>query len=125
MPYVRKVVRQIIGYQAGLDQFLEGLEYTKDENLGLAVTDITEDIGNLNYIITKICLYWLGKSPRYGDYNAVIGALECAKMELYRRHIATYEDRKIEINGDVTDGQPLEPTRSAYQLGPVDRCDGW
>jgi hypothetical protein len=107
VPYITKIARRVIGWQAGLDDFLEGLDRTKDENLGLAVSDVTQDIGNLNYIITRICLYWLGKSPRYRDYNAVVGALECAKLELYRRQLAAYEDEKIAINGEVeTDSLP-------------------
>lgn len=55
--------------------------------------------GQLNYIITKILLSTNPK--RYRDYNALIGVLECVKLELYRRQISIYEDRKIEENGDV------------------------
>jgi hypothetical protein len=38
------------------------------------------------------------------DYQAIndcLGALEGAKLELYRRVAAPYEDRKIQENGDV------------------------
>ena len=35
------------------------------------------------------------------NLNAIIGALECAKLELYRRVAAPYEDDKIIENGDV------------------------
>ena len=31
----------------------------------------------------------------------MVGVLECAKLELYRRMAAPYEDEKIEDNGDV------------------------
>jgi hypothetical protein len=31
----------------------------------------------------------------------VVGALECAKLELYRRLAAPYEDQKIKLNGDA------------------------
>jgi hypothetical protein len=34
-------------------------------------------------------------------YNDVIGALECCKLELYRRMVAPYENTKIKENGDV------------------------
>ena len=55
--------------------------------------------GELNYLITKILL---GTRPRgYSNYNALIGVLECVKLELYRRAVAPYEDEKIEENGDV------------------------
>ena len=38
---------------------------------------------------------------KYSEINSVIGVLECAKMELYRRIAAPYEDKKCEENGDV------------------------
>ena len=57
------------------------------------------DVGILNYAITYLLL---GAKPmRYADYNALIGVLECAKLELYRRQIAKYEEEKIVENGDV------------------------
>ena len=37
----------------------------------------------------------------YAACNTVIGALECAKLELYRRIIGPYEDKAIEKNGDI------------------------
>lgn len=58
--------------------------------------------GQLNYQITKLCLEYITEMGRcYDNYNAVIGALECTKLELYRRMVAPYEDKKIEMNGDV------------------------
>lgn len=59
------------------------------------------DPGILNYRLTKVLIEWLGKEPHYADFDAAIGALECAKMELYRRSVAAYEDSAIERNGDV------------------------
>jgi hypothetical protein len=58
--------------------------------------------GVLNLQITKLCLEYLetaGKS--YWECNDVIGALECCKLEFYRRLVAPYEDIKIKENGDV------------------------
>ena len=59
--------------------------------------------GELNYIITRIVLARLANTliPSYEDYNSVIGALECAKLELYRRRLSLLEDRKAIENGDV------------------------
>ena len=37
----------------------------------------------------------------YSRINELIGVLECAKIELYRRIAAPYEDDKSRINGDV------------------------
>jgi hypothetical protein len=65
------------------------------------------DPGELNYKLTNICLKYLysqaycGGEPNYRRFNEVIGALECAKQELYRRAVAPYKDKKIEENGDV------------------------
>lgn len=101
MPYIPKAARRLIDYQAGLDDFVKGLRDTSNHMLGLEVKDVTVDSGNLNYIITRICLYWLGKNPCYADYNAVIGALESAKLELYRRQVVPYEEVKKELNGEV------------------------
>ena len=37
----------------------------------------------------------------YVKLNELIGVLECAKLELYRRVASPYEDEKVESNGDV------------------------
>jgi hypothetical protein len=57
--------------------------------------------GDLNYVITKIVRDYLGNVPTYADFTAAIGVLESAKLELYRRMIAPYEDQKLKENGDV------------------------
>jgi len=46
--------------------------------------------------------YLAQKGPiRYANINEVIGVLECAKLELYRRIAVPYEDVKKEQSGDV------------------------
>lgn len=57
--------------------------------------------GRLNYIICMLVKSFIAKSESYASYNAMIGALECAKLELYRRMAASYEDTKCVLNGDV------------------------
>lgn len=57
--------------------------------------------GNLNYCISTLADNLLIDNFSYGELNKIIGALECAKLELYRRLAAPYEDQKIIINGDV------------------------
>jgi hypothetical protein len=58
--------------------------------------------GELNYAITILCLEYLAQGKvNYARMNEVMGALECAKMELYRRLISQYEDQKMAENGDV------------------------
>ena len=58
--------------------------------------------GDINYLVTQLCQTFLElKGESYATYNELIGALECCKLELYRRKIAIYEDKKIKSNGDV------------------------
>lgn len=61
----------------------------------------TGPAGVLNYVVTKLVIAFLGAGPTYARINAAIGALECAKLEAYRRLAAPYEDTKKEENGDV------------------------
>lgn len=61
-----------------------------------------EHCGELNYILTlMVHNYIKRKGLRYQHINDVIGALEGAKTEFYRRVAAPYEDQKISDNGDV------------------------
>lgn len=57
--------------------------------------------GELNYLITQVVIDFLGSNPDYTRFNAAVGAVESAKLELYRRMVAPYEDRKIKEHGDV------------------------
>lgn len=58
--------------------------------------------GELNYFLTKIIDHYIfSHGKNYNSINDVIGVLECAKLELYRRIAAPYEDSKIQQNGDV------------------------
>ena len=61
-----------------------------------------ENAGQLNYVITMLCNEYLTKKGRnYENYNSVIGVLECAKLEYYRRAVVGYENEKIKDNGDL------------------------
>lgn len=58
--------------------------------------------GELNYEITRLIQgYFIENGGRYQQINDVLGALEGAKAEFYRRIVAPYEDKKIAENGDV------------------------
>ncbi len=58
--------------------------------------------GELNYEITMLCKDYLrNRGENYHTYNDIIGAIECAKLEWYRRMVTPYEDLKIKENGDV------------------------
>ena len=58
--------------------------------------------GELNYYLTRLCEeYWTCFGPNYATINDIVGALEGAKLEFYRRIAVPYEDKKILENGDV------------------------
>lgn len=60
------------------------------------------EAGELNYLVTKLCDAFLMKTGlSYKNINQAIGALECAKLELYRRIASPYEDDKARLNGEV------------------------
>ena len=64
--------------------------------------DVSPSEGDMNYIITILLLTYLSvKGESYATYNSIIGILECVKQEIYRRKISGYENKKIDINGDV------------------------
>jgi len=58
--------------------------------------------GTLNYLFTKLLLKCFGdEKVGYLEYERLIGILECCKLELYRKAVSEYEDKKIFENGDV------------------------
>lgn len=59
--------------------------------------------GELNYVITKIATAWLDSigPVGYTELACLVGTLETLKLELVRRCLDPYEDRKRKENGDV------------------------
>ena len=58
--------------------------------------------GELNYMVTDKCLAYLDlQRESYQTYNDIIGVLECAKQEFYRKLVSKYEDKKCTENGEV------------------------
>jgi hypothetical protein len=65
--------------------------------------------GELTFKLTHECLEYLERSkaakvPKWEERANIIMALECVKIEFYRRMLAYYEDYKILENGDVFGG---------------------
>lgn len=59
-------------------------------------------VGELNFAITRLCRRYFEPGPHdYTAVNEIVGALECAKQEWYRRIAVPLEDLKRAINGDV------------------------
>jgi len=87
MPYIKRMDRA--RYFVGLDELA-----------GMMVNSCNP--GDLNYIISMVCAHYMSiKGQSYTHFNDVIGVLESAKLEFYRRKVAPYEDEKIKENGDV------------------------
>jgi len=58
--------------------------------------------GNLQYLIALLTKSFMtDKEKKYQDHNDVMGALDGAAREYYRRKVAPYEQEKINENGDV------------------------
>ena len=74
----------------------------EDQHNGLQPEMAITTPGELNYSLTQACLNYLRQGPVcYERLNAVIGALESAKLEMYRRVVVPYEETKLKENGDV------------------------
>lgn len=54
--------------------------------------------GYVNYFLFKLAKK---TCKNYSEYRDFLGELEAAKLEIYRRQIIPYEDKKIKENGDV------------------------
>ena len=62
--------------------------------------------GEICYVIYALLVRYCEKNKSVGLFcfriiSQCISAIECAKLELYRRIVAPYEDKKIQENGDV------------------------
>jgi hypothetical protein len=58
--------------------------------------------GELNYLITTMLIEYLhARGKSYQTINDILGALEGAKLEFYRRVAVPYETEKCKQNGDV------------------------
>lgn len=77
------------------------MPYIKQEDRKRA-TAHPSTAGELNFNLTTVLMNYVScQGLSYQAINDVIGALEGAKLEFYRRVAAPYEDTKIVANGDV------------------------
>lgn len=86
------------------------MPYIKKEDRKRVIPYGPKNAGELNFSITRLIREYLYLPHGSGDLalsyqriNDCIGALEGAKMELYRRVVVPYEEKKIKENGDVYD----------------------
>lgn len=74
-------------------------------------------VGELTFQITVLVDGYLAGNVDYQALAEAIAALECAKLELYRRLVAPYENHKIDLNGDVYVTQiPSHGVKKSVQL---------
>lgn len=79
MPYIKKEDREALNYYRS-----------------------SKTPGELNFVITReVSEYIKNQGLSYQTINDIIGALEGAKMEFYRRVVTPYENTKLAENGDV------------------------
>jgi len=79
------------------------MPYIPDHERFHLLTKRPQHVGQLNFAITELVDRFIMDNDgiNYQNLNAAIGVLECAKLELYRRVAAPYEDGKLAENGDV------------------------
>lgn len=88
MPYISPALRKDL--EEPLNNLIKIIDWAEADTLD----------GIMNYVITKL-LRSQYNNGKYAEYNAAVGVLECAKLELYRKVVAPYEDKKAKENGDV------------------------
>ncbi len=77
------------------------MPYVRPERQEFLAHNPPETPGDLNYRLTTLCLEYIGEIVSYTALNAVIGVLECCKLEMYRRLGTAIEDSAISRNGDL------------------------
>jgi len=83
MPYIRKNEREIL------------------EPLVNQLANQCATSGDFTYAIYLLAKRMLPFAPTYYHLSNIMGCLDCASKEFYRRIVAPYEDKKIVENGDV------------------------
>jgi hypothetical protein len=75
---------------------------SRSRRLALAKEGVALGPGDLNYQITRLLVNYVETNGvNYKAINDIVGALEGAKLEFYRRVASPYEDAKCVENGDV------------------------
>lgn len=59
------------------------------------------DVGEVNYLFSKILWRLFDQNPKYATANNLVGVLDSVKTEFQRRKVGPYEDKKIAENGDI------------------------
>lgn len=75
----------------------------KKFHYGLDSLPVIDNPGELNYLVSQLIRQYIkyGQKSGYQAINDIIGALEGAKLEFYRKIVIPYENQKIKENGDL------------------------
>lgn len=94
MPYIKQELR---------DDIDDSLRELIDDIRSCAYADDRDTLkGVLTYVLTSLLINILTEHGlSYSRFSDIVGTLECAKMEIYRRAIASYEDYCVQNNGDI------------------------
>lgn len=87
MPYIKQEHRKELDFAM---QNISGLIYHTKLSAG-----------DLNYIISRLIWLCFDLDPSYANANTLMGVLTGVQSEFYRRKVASYEDIKLEENGDL------------------------
>ena len=99
------------------------IENTKRKELSSALPS-PASAGELNYTICMLVNNYLAKTKKsYSDYNEVMGVMECAKLEIYRRfnvpEVWVWRRNKLEIFV-LGSSETYEPVRKSRLLPVLD-----
>lgn len=73
-----------------------------DPNLTEELFHSVENVGDLNYVVTRLALRLLMRhGVDFGNIVAITGSLDFVSDEIKRRFVSEYEDLKLEKNGDI------------------------
>lgn len=95
-----------------------------DSHLTDELFNVIGDVGDLNYVVTRLALRLLLKRGlRYENVSNITGTLRLVPNEMERRFLGEYEDIKMIENGDVPEYQIIlkqlrELQRKTYDHAP-------
>lgn len=78
------------------------MPYIPSSRRDLVLMNGPETVGELTFLLTEhVRRYVADKGESFVRYAEVVAALECTKLEMYRRQVGEYENAAILRNGDV------------------------
>ena len=92
MPYIKSEQRNVLKISAV--EFARAIKIIAEE-------EMKQVDGYLNFVICTMLYELYKEQPGYSKLNQLMGTMNCASLEFYRRVGVPYEDVKCKVNGDV------------------------